>query len=340
MIFTKVDFDRPGKHQGFLQLPYSYNLGAWANLLIPVTVIKNGVGPTALLLAGTHGNEYQGQIAIMNLAHELESGTVSGCLIMIPSLNLPAAKAGARLSPLDGKNLNRAFPGAAEGTATEQIADYLRRVLFPLADIVIDIHSGGRTLTFVPCCTMDVVPDKEQRKKIFEGVMAWNADFLLLYLNDIAGTGLLPVEAERQGKIVITTEMGGGELIPAAVHRMTQSGLRNVLVHFGLIEGKEETRQSLGKPPATIVHALSRDDYLLAEASGIFEATADLGSYVRAGQVVGRLHSIEQPSQPPGIIKAQTDGYLISFRAPTLTQQGDCVAVVAQKVEPQAVLDM
>ena len=120
------------------------------------------------------------------------------------------------------------------------VAHYLTTVLFPLADIVVDIHTGGRSVDFVPCAHMHLVPDLDQRRQMLEGTVAWNSDFAFLY-TDIAGSGLLPVEAERQGKIVITTEMGGGEPVPASVHRLTQSGLRNVLIHFGVLEGEEQT---------------------------------------------------------------------------------------------------
>src|SRR5438105_4973179 len=148
MITTSLEFDKPGKSQGFLQAPYSHNLGGWANVLIPITIISRGKGPTVLAMGGNHGDEYQGQIAIMKLARELTPEMVSGRLILIPSLNFPAARAGTRLSPLDGQNLNRAFPGQPEGAVTSQIAHYLTTVLFPLADVVIDIHSGGRSMEF------------------------------------------------------------------------------------------------------------------------------------------------------------------------------------------------
>src|SRR5688572_13225051 len=62
MLFTSIDFDKPGKQQGFLQVPYSHDLAGWANLLIPITCISRGQGPTVLVLAGNHGDEYQGQI--------------------------------------------------------------------------------------------------------------------------------------------------------------------------------------------------------------------------------------------------------------------------------------
>ena len=270
MVFTTLDFERPGKQQGFLQVPYSHNLGGWANVMVPITVVARGNGPTVLVLGGNHGDEYQGQIAVMNLARELTPAMVKGRLILIPALNLPAARAATRLSPVDGMNMNRAFPGQPEGAVTSQIAHYLTTVLFPLSDVVIDIHSGGRSMEFVPCATMHLVADRAQRARMFKAMLAWNTDFAFLYA-DIAGTGLLPVEAENQGKLVVTTEMGGGEAVPAGVHRLTQSGLRNVLIHVGALKGRERTRASLGKPPAILTQALEREDYLLAPESGIFE---------------------------------------------------------------------
>lgn len=332
-LVATVDYDRPGKQQGHLCVPYSYNLGGWANLLLPVAVLNNGPGPTALVMAGNHGDEYPGPIAILRLMRELRPEQVRGRLILLPALNLPAAKAATRLSPLDGKNLNRSFPGRADGTPTEMIAHYLTTVLFPLADLVIDIHTGGRSTDFYPCAHMHLVPDREQRRQMVEGTLAWNTDFAFLY-TDIAGTGLLPVEAERQGKVVVTTEMGGGEPIPAAVHRLTQQGLRNVLVHFGLLQGEKRTRKDLGLLPTRWVQALDREDYRFAPESGLYENLADLGAEVKAGQPVGQIHFLERPDREPVPVVAPTAGVLIATRGPALVAQGDCVACIAHDVDP------
>jgi N-alpha-acetyl-L-2,4-diaminobutyrate deacetylase len=337
MIVNSLDFDKPDKQQGFLQVPYSHNLGGWANVMIPITIVARGKGPTVLVLGGNHGDEYQGQIAAMKLARELTPEMVTGRIILIPALNLPAARAATRLSPLDGMNMNRAFPGEPEGAVTSQIAHFLTTVLFPLSDVVIDIHAGGRSMEFVPCAHMHLVADREQRARMFDAMLAWNSDFAFLY-TDIAGTGLLPVEAENQGKLVVTTEMGGGEAIPAAVHRLTQSGLRNVLIHVGAFKGRERTRASLGLPPVILVQALERENYLLAPESGIFEITVDLGAKVKRGQVIGFIHHLERSDRAPESIVAQSAGYLITMRAPCLTQQGDCVAVIAQRVSANEVL--
>lgn len=326
-LSASVDFTQPGVQHGHIFIPYSYNLGGWANLMVPVTVIANGDGPTALVMAGNHGDEYPGQVAILRLIRETKLADVAGRLILIPCLNPPASKAMTRLSPLDGKNFNRCFPGNPSGTVSEMLADYLTTVLFPLADIVIDMHTGGRSMDFLPCAHMHLVPDREQRRQMRAGTEAWNCDLAFIYA-DIAGTGLLPVEAERQGKIVITTEMGGGEVVPASVHRLTQSGVKNVLRYFKVLKGEVVPRSK----PVRWVQSVNRDDYRFAPESGMYESLVDLGADVAAGQPVGQIHFVERPDREPTLIVAPSAGVLICCRGPSVVVQGDCVAVIAHDV--------
>ena len=333
-VRATVDFAGQGKQYGHLYVPYSYNLAGWANLMVPITVIANGSGPTALVMAGNHGDEYPGQVAIMRLLRELKPEQVSGRLILIPTLTMPAAKAATRLSPLDGKNFNRCFPGNPTGTPSEVVAHYLSSVLFPMADIVIDIHTGGRSTDFEPCAHMHLVPAGPQRDKMLAGTEAWNTDFCFLYA-DIAGTGLLPVEAESQGKVVITTEMGGSENVTALVHAETQMGLRNVLKHFGLLAGRPVTRETLGLGPTRWVQSLNWEDYRFAPESGVYENLVPLGEDVSAGQPVGAIHFLERPDRDPVHVVANSAGVLIATRAPSIVAQGDCVACIAHDVDPR-----
>ena len=104
------------------------------------------------------------------------------------------------------------------------------------------MHSGGRTGLCLPWSEMHWVEDAEQRRQMVDGMLAWNTDWCCVYI-DIAGTGLLVGEAERQGKIVVSTELGGGGHVTAAIHRLAGSGLANVLRHFGVLEGEVETRE-------------------------------------------------------------------------------------------------
>ena len=111
-----------------------------------------------------------------------------------------------------------------------------------------------------------------------------------------------------------------------------------MLIHVGALAGRELTRASLGKPPIILTQALHREDYLLAPESGIFEVCLDLGTKVKRGQRVGFIHNLERPDRAPEPLISQSNGFLITIRAPCLTQQGDCVAVIAQRVSEKEVM--
>jgi predicted deacylase len=327
-VRSTIDFEKPGKQFGRLEIPRSTNQSGWANLIVPIVCIANGTGSTALVLGGNHGDEYEGQITLLNLARELDPTDVSGRIIIIPCLSIEASKAGTRLWP-DGTNFNRSFPGRPDGPVNEQLADFLTRVLFPLADIVCDIHSGGRSMLVYPMSHMHLVRDRAQRKAMLHAMLAWNTDYHMLYI-DIAGTGLLPTEAERHGKIVVTTELGGGGHVTSRTLRLAERGLRNVLRHFGTLSGTVETRRSMGLSDAVILAATEIADYIPAPESGIYETLVDPGEAVTTGQAVGRIHYLERPDRAPETVTARTNGIVCMIRALPSTEQGDVVTVVGR----------
>src|SRR5881227_169812 len=153
-LSPEIDLDGSGKQTGFLRLPHSVHRSAYGWIPIPIAQISNkganGSGPTVLLMAGNHGDEYEGQVALGRLIRELDPGEVQGRIIILPSANFPAAMAGSRTSPLDQGNLNRSFPGDPTGGPTAQIAYYIEHELLPRCDFVLDIHSGGSSLTYLP----------------------------------------------------------------------------------------------------------------------------------------------------------------------------------------------
>ena len=326
-VVTRIDFDRPGRQVGHLQLPRSKDTAAWASLFIPILCIGNGEGPTVLVTGGNHGDEPEGQIACLNLARELAAEDVNGRVIVIPILSPEASLAYTRSWP-SGENFNRIFPGDPQGTTAQILADYLTRHLFPISDAVIDIHSGGRSMMCLPWSEMHPVDDPVQRRKAAEMMLAWNADYSTIYI-DVAGTGLLVGEAERQGKPVIGTELGGGGHVTTPIHRLAASGLHNVLRHLGVLRGEVQTRRSLGLPETVILTATKIEDYHLAPGSGLFETHVELGEEVRVGQALGRIHQFDIGT-PPVEIPSQAAGIVCGLRAIATTDQGDCVCVVAQ----------
>jgi predicted deacylase len=125
--------------------------------------------------------------------------------------------------------------------------------------------------------------------------------------------------------------MGGGEPVHAAVHRLTQSGLRNVLIQQGVLAGEFTPRAR----PARWVQSLHRDDYRFAPESGIYENLVPLGEEVAAKDPVGQIHFVERPDREPVPVIAPSAGVLIATRAPSLVAQGDCVACIAHDVDPR-----
>lgn len=325
-VTPTIDLDRHGVQHGFLRLPYSRDESAWGSVMTPIAVIRNGEGPTALLTGGNHGDEYEGPIALFDLARTLDVGSVSGAVIIVPAMNYPAFRAGTRTSPIDKGNMNRSYPGRPDGTVTQKIADYFTRELLPRSDVVLDFHSGGKTLDFVPFAAAHILPDKAQEAKGFDAVKAFSAPWSMRML-EIDAVGMYDTTAEEMGKVFVTTELGGGGTARAQTVAIAKRGVMNVLRHAGIVSGEIEHREThwLDMP--------SGDCFAFAEDDGMIETMVDLGDPVKDGQVIARIHSIGRTGTAPAEIRAKLAGLLAARHFPGLVKPGDCVAVVAVRQE-------
>ncbi|MGE6784470.1 N(2)-acetyl-L-2,4-diaminobutanoate deacetylase DoeB [Ensifer adhaerens] len=321
-ISPTVDFSAEGVQHGFLCLPYSRDDSAWGSVMIPVTVVKNGEGPTALLTGGNHGDEYEGPIALFDLARTLKAEDVTGRVIIVPAMNYPAFLAGTRTSPIDKGNMNRSFPGAPDGTVTQKIADYFQRTLLPLADIVLDFHSGGKTLDFLPFCAAHILPDKAQEEKAFDLVSAFGAPWSMKML-EIDAVGMYDTAAEEMGKVFITTELGGGGTATARSAAIAKTGVSNVLRAAGILKGKVEG------PQTTWLDMPDGKCFSFAQEGGLIEPFIDLGDVVRIGQVVACIYPVGRTGAEPLDVTAKMDGILVARHFPGLVKSGDCVSVLA-----------
>jgi N-alpha-acetyl-L-2,4-diaminobutyrate deacetylase len=325
-ISPTIDLDAAGKQHGFLRLPYSRDDSAWGSVMIPIAVIRNGKGPTALLTGGNHGDEYEGPLTLFDLARTLEAKDVSGTVIIVPAMNYPAFRAGTRTSPIDKGNMNRSFPGKPDGSVTQKIADFFQRQLLPRADLVVDIHSGGKTLDFVPFCAAHVLSDKAQEKRACAAVEAFAAPYSNRMI-EIDTVGMYDTAAEEMGKVFITTELGGGGTARAATVKIARRGVANVLRHAGIVSGEIE------KAPTRWLDMPSGDCFTFSEADGLIETAVDLGEAVKAGQVLARVHPTGRTGVVPQEIRAKMSGILAARHFPGLVQTGDCAAVVAVLID-------
>jgi N2-acetyl-L-2,4-diaminobutanoate deacetylase len=321
-VAATVDFERDGVQHGFLRLPHSRDDSAWGSVMIPIAVVRNGPGPTALLTGANHCDEYEGPIALFDLARTVRAEEVSGRIIIVPAMNYPAFCGGTRTSPIDRGNLNRSFPGRPDGTVTQKIADYFSRHLLPLADLVLDFHSGGKTLDFIPFAAAHILPDKAQEARCFAAVDAFSAPYAMRML-EIDAVGMYDTAAETAGKVFVTTELGGGGTTRAETVAIAKRGVRNVLRHAGILSGAIEAA------PSRYLDMPSADCFVFAEDDGLIEPCIDLAAPVRAGMVVARVYSWGRTGGPVTEYRARLDGILAARHFPGLVKAGDCVAVLA-----------
>jgi len=324
-ISATVDFNQEGIQHGFLTLPYSHDESAWGSVMIPVTVIKNGDGPTSLLTGGNHGDEYEGITSLLKLANTLQSEQVSGRVIIVPMMNLPAVHNASRTSPIDKGNLNRSFPGNPAGSVTEKIADYFTRYLVPLCDFALDIHSGGKTLDIVPFAAAHRLDNPDQEEASILGAKLFGAPYTMILL-EMDATSLYDTAVEGQGKVFVTTELrGGGTSTPQTI-AYADRGIRNFLRFAGNLTGAYE------KPaqPSRLLDMPDARCYLQSRHSGIAEYLCELGDRVETGQLVVQIHSTQRTGAPPVEYRAERGGIFVARRFPAMVNLGDTLAVIAE----------
>lgn len=326
-ISATIDFEEEGIQHGFLSLPYSRDDSAWGSVMIPITQIKNGAGPTALLTGANHGDEYEGPIALFSLAERTDFSNIHGRIIIIPAMNYPAFQKGTRVSPIDSVNLNRAFPGKPDGTLTEIIADYFSRTLLPMADYVLDIHSGGKTLDFLPFAACHHLENSEHQERCRAAMDAFQAPYQMMML-DIDAQSMYDTQVENMGKVFVTTELGGGGTSTPRTVAIAKRGVDNFLIHSGIMSGEllacDEEIVELD-----MVHS---DCYLFAQHTGLLEPCVSLGDTVQKGDLMAKLHMTERTAMPPVDYYAHHNGIVISRHVPSLVKMGDCLYVIADIV--------
>ncbi|MRG71946.1 N-alpha-acetyl diaminobutyric acid deacetylase DoeB [Alphaproteobacteria bacterium HT1-32] len=321
-ITATIDFGLPGRQHGYLNIPHSSNESAWGAIRMPVTCIANGEGPTLLFTGANHGDEYEGPVSLVKLARELDPATIQGRVIILPFLNYPAFLAASRCSPIDGANMNRVFPGRRDGTITEMIADYVTRNLLPLADCVCDIHSGGKTLKFMPFIGIHYLDDPALMLRSRAAMAAFGAPVALESI-EVDSAGMMDGVVEGLGKIFMYTELGGGGTVTTETVSIAERGIRNLLRHFEILD------EPLEATPTVEMEMPDERSFLISDHAGLFEPVADLGDAVMEGDVVCRIYRIEAPQEAPAEYRAARDGTVIGRNHKGLVAHGDFLAGIA-----------
>ena len=315
-----IDLTKNGKHLGFVKLPHSVHRSAYGWLPIPIVSIKNGKGPKVLLTAGNHGDEWEGQLALGKLIRTIRAADVRGHLIIMPALNFPASQAGTRTSPIDGVNLNRAFPGDPNGSPTQQIAYFVEHVLMPGCDYSFDFHSGGSSLMYIPSALCTKVDEPKAFARAVERMKVFGAPVCYFSKAPQGEDRTLGAGAQRQGIEIMGTELGGsGKVTPAAL-KVAEAGIKRLLVHIGALKAKVAP-----PPPSRVLEVGGAEYFVYAPDDGVFEPLAELGDEVKKGQPAAAIHFTHTPWRQPTIARFEHHGTVLCTRVPGLTHRGDCL---------------
>jgi predicted deacylase len=335
---AQIDFERPGKQH--YQAAFHLD-STWGYSLLPLTVINGARGrdraikQCVAVFGGTHGNEWEGQVAVKRLCRNLNPEELSGRVILIPQLSESACRADRRVSPLDGANMNRAFPGDVRGTISYRIAHFVKTQIFPRVHVVIDLHAGGNEGGFPICTSLHPVADAAQRAEMETVAKLFDTPFVFIYSSSMA-SGLLTDEGESEGKIAIGGEFGFGGSVNRKGVEHAYEGVRNVLRYYRMAPGEIVKIDTARAHEPRLVEAANLDDYVPAPRAGIWEAVVDLGDEIEQGQLLGRLHDFNDHSEAPLEVYAHRSGVLLMMRFAAAVEKGATLYVIAREISRPA----
>ena len=315
-VACSIDLDAPGKRIGYLRLSWSDDGHAYGVIPVPIAVIKGGDGPTALVTAGVHGDEYEGLVIARRLIATLEPGDVPGRIIIMPGVNWPAVEGRARTSPIDRQNLNRAFPGHPSSGPTAMTADFVSRVLLPRTALAIDLHSGGTTSVYVPCGYVYGMGPRDFRAAKLAAAHAFGAPVTAV-VKSMSSKGSLSAACESHGVVMVAAELGGGARFNREAFRIGYEGTLNLLRHGGALKG------AAGSTRTSLYLTASADAFAMAAVDGLFEAACGLGEDVAAGGLAGHIWPMDDMSRSPVAVHFSAAARVLCMRTMPMVRRGD-----------------
>ncbi len=295
-----------------------------SSLGIPVTVLNGAKdGPTLCVDAGVHGDELEGMLAMMELARAIDPRKLSGRFVGAHAVNVPAFEAGRRGNPLDNFiwDLNRVFPGQADGFLTERIAHLYLSEVVSKADMVISFHCGANHHYLAEKIAYEA-PESLALAK------AMGPDFDVLWTGAPFGDSTLSGQCRKMGKPCVAVELGGESgRLPKMLHHnvaTTVRGVLNAMKHFGMLEGRAEYPREWMIMEETRVPS-NYGGLLVSELGFEFK------QMVKKGTTLLRVFSLfgEELEQ----IKAPFDGLFMGLRTYPRVQVGDWVLFMGKVVE-------
>ncbi|UCF42080.1 MAG: succinylglutamate desuccinylase/aspartoacylase family protein [Gemmatimonadota bacterium] len=311
----------PGQQaSGYLEIAAGVDEGT----SIPVTVVHGaGPGPVLALIAGTHGYEYPPITALQQVRATLDPARLAGTVIMVHVANMPSFLGRTvYYSPVDGKNLNRVYPGRPDGTVSERIAHAITTEVIDRADYVIDLHCGDGNEALRPYTYWMITGDAELDAASRELAIAFGLDHIVIDRGrpDDAGASVYTANTGlTRGKPSITTETGQLGTNDAEWVALAERGVWNLLRHLRMMPGEVER-------PGAIVW-LDRYEVLRSPVTGIFRPAVRDGYAVAEGGLIGTL--VDFFGEPIEEVRAPFAGIVNYVVATPPVREGEPLGMVS-----------
>jgi uncharacterized protein len=313
------------KATGYLEVP----AGVDGRTSIPVVVMHGRKpGKVLALVSGAHGTEYASIIAIEKLIEGLDPAQISGTVILVPLVNIASFEQKVpHVNPVDGKSMNRFYPGKADGTQTERASFLITKEIVDRCDYLIDYHGGDLDESLRPYAYWAPTGREEQDRISKQMVLAFGLDHIIIWRErptDPAATRYLDNTASVRGKPSIVVEAG---------HAGTVETDEVALLVNGTLSTMRALKMWPGEPrPIDNPVWLDKLVDVTAEQLGVFYPAVKRGTYVEAGMKLGTVTDFfgKIVTEP----RAPVAGVILHVDSVPTVKKGDNIAnigVVAAK---------
>jgi predicted deacylase len=308
---------RGNKSFGAIEVP----AGVDAGTRIAVAVVHGArPGPVLAVVAGAHGTEYASIVALSKLIGRLDPAEVSGTVIVIPLVNVASFEQKVpHVNPVDGKNMNRFYPGRADGTQTERASFLITREVVEKCDHLIDLHGGDLDEDLRPYSYWTKTGNDELDALSREMVLAFGFDHIVVSTDrpkDPAASRYLENTATTRGKAAITVEAGRAGTVDLEDVALLQDGCLSVMQHLKMLPGPPmPTRQPIW---------ISSVKTVASEETGIFFPLVGRGDSVEKGTKIGYVTDVF--GRTVFEARAPAAGTLLYICAVPSMKKGDTIA--------------
>lgn len=299
-----------------LELPVNESVKLYRNRLEPLEKISSPGRMT--LISGTHGDELEGQYICYEVARRIKEAPekLMGIVDIYPALNPFGIDMASRNNPLYKMDMNRTFPGDAEGNYAERMSHAIIDNIIG-SDICIDLHASDIFLREIP----QVRLSEDFAEQLLPIAKLTNADMIWMNATATVHEATLAHSLNIMGVPTIVIEMGQGHQINKPYGDQIVDGIFNILVELGMWTGPR---------PRTHLPAISSDgsvEFIRSKYAGIFMPLTEHNHFVKAGDVIGE---IIDPFSGDKIaeIAAENSGLLFTQRIYPVVSEGDLLARV------------